>query len=662
MIEQTPPTNPVQCPSCGALALDLITGKCEKCKYTAALDAYGYKVHKVKNKTYVLTRKDEDEPLSSFPSLTSMVSKKTVVSITKAPLVVVEKAFARLAVQPAKQEKKDTQDTAEKESFSEETTIKAWELLRDPSFFYQLGNIFERGFMVPKVNKPRFVLGEERNKRLLGPLLIGATKLGMTSIVRAIGESGTAKDTMVRMWLKLLNIKYLERSYLTAAAIRYSQNIQDADLLYIPDTPRMQGETGRTMLFMRSDDGGLISEYAMKDKDTGEMATKTVTLPIKGVVTTSTEVIVGAALASGMWTLTTNADLELTKKVKDEKLKLRAGKRKLLPDSDLEVWRCAFEIMLTEETPESGNAIEYAEELNELIPSERSESRRDPDKLCDLISLVAWMRRFQKSEEAQGKPDFADLYIALQIGKDAIAETMSPLSEKEQAIFGSLSKCQDQKAVGATVRDISEDTKIPYKTVYRILEDSLLEKGFATVEKEGKRNYYRCLTGKNDNSFPFNEGRNKISSDDVIAFVSGVIRNFSLSHGNMKEKISVVDPITGERVTIEQDGSFKVEPKVENSLSLNGEKVRSSKSGINLAPNGESGRKSFLPDEKGKEKAVFLVKKVKPAEPCEQCGSLAVEHEITKPTGEKLRKCPSCFEKFKQERANVEWREEDWPA
>jgi hypothetical protein len=78
--------------------------------------------------------------------------------------------------------------------------------------------------------------------------------------------------------------------------------------------------------------------------------------------------------------------------------------------------------------------------------------------------------------------------------------------------------------------------------------------------------------------------------------------------------------------------------------------------------NGESGSKSFLPDEKGKEKAVFLVKRVKPAEPCEQCGSLAVEHEITKPTGEKLRKCPDCFEKFKQERANVEWREEDWPA
>ena len=73
---------------------------------------------------------------------------------------------------------------------------RARELLKDPAFFYKLGKVFEQGFIVPKINKPRFVLGEERNKRLLGLLLIGAAKLGMTSLVKLLGEPGTAKHTI----------------------------------------------------------------------------------------------------------------------------------------------------------------------------------------------------------------------------------------------------------------------------------------------------------------------------------------------------------------------------------------------------------------------------------------------------------------------------------
>jgi len=65
------------------------------------------------------------------------------------------------------------------ENYAEEETLqRACELLKDPAFFYKLGKVFEQGFIVPKINKPRFVLGEERNKRLLGLLLIGAAKLG----------------------------------------------------------------------------------------------------------------------------------------------------------------------------------------------------------------------------------------------------------------------------------------------------------------------------------------------------------------------------------------------------------------------------------------------------------------------------------------------------
>ena len=189
---------------------------------------------------------------------------------------------------------------------------------------------------MPKINKPRFVIGEERNKRLLGPLLIGASKLAMTSIIKVLGEPGTAKDTLLRMWLELLPIKSVERSYMTAASLRYSPDMQNADLLFIPDSAR------------------------------------------------------------GMWTLTTNPSPELTREVKKEKLKLRAGERPLISGDDLNLWQAVFKVLVEEEQQEIP-LVPYAKQLFDLLESERSESRRDPDKLCDLISLVAWMRRFQKT-------------------------------------------------------------------------------------------------------------------------------------------------------------------------------------------------------------------------------------------------------------------------
>lgn len=80
----------------------------------------------------------------------------------------------------------------------------------------------------------------------------------MTSIIKFLGTFGTEKDTGVRMWLYLLRIKSIERSHMTAASMRYSEEMQKSDLIYIPYSLSLRGEMGRTMRFMRVDDGGLI--------------------------------------------------------------------------------------------------------------------------------------------------------------------------------------------------------------------------------------------------------------------------------------------------------------------------------------------------------------------------------------------------------------------
>jgi len=500
---------------------------------------------------------------------------------------------------------KEEEEKEEKDEFDAETRRKAMDLLTDPAFFYKLGKVLEWGFHIPKIGKDRFVIGEERNKRLLGPLLIGASKLGMTSIIKLLGDPGTAKDTMVRMWLQLLKsaVKHIERSFITAASMRYSTNIAESDLIYIPDSPELRGETGRHMRFMRADDGGLISEYAMRDPETGEMITKTVEVPVKGVVTTSNAITGDTALESGMWTLTTNSDPRLTRLVKLEKLKLRAGKRQLFPEDQLKIWQCAFHILLNEDLPDDIPKIPYAEELIKILGSERSESRRDPDKLCDLIALIAWMRRFQKPFDKWNEADLVDLYIALQIGLDAITETISELDKKEQMIYQVV-----REAGPVSCRLVSQATGIPYKTCYRYL-DKLIEKGFIVKDKEGGRNIYSILEQKTPKTLLIGEGRNNEKPDDLMRFILSSFPSFSLSHGDT-DIIKLIDPITGDKVAITKNSDewkINVEPQEYEfpycdsvdfkNISIPGEKVRSSETDKKQASLEKQGIETFLPSE-----------------------------------------------------------------
>jgi len=441
-----------------------------------------------------------------------------------------------------------TLDDKYEDVFDEETIAKAKNLLLNPAFLYKLGEVFDQGFVISKINKPRFVVGEERNKRLLGLLLIGASKLGMTSIIKLLGDPGTAKDTLMRMWLDLLNpsIKSVERSYLTAASIRYSKEMKDADLLYIPDSPALSGEMGRQLRFMRSDDGGLISEYAMRDSTSGEMTTKTVRLPVKAVATTSNAITGDTALESGMWILTTNSSEELTKQVKLEKLKFRAGKRLLLSEEKLKLWKCAFHILLTQEPLEELPKIPYAEQLIKLLESPRSESRRDPDKLCDLISLIAWVRRFQKPPEKHGKADLIDLYYALQLGWDAITETISELNSREQAIYRTIKNAITTD--DATVKYVANTTGIPYKTCYAYLEKLVL-KGYLVRDKKQGRNVYSTLQEKEPKSLISIADINASNSKHLMGFILSLFNDFSSSIQGI-EGYNIVDPLSGEIIHI----------------------------------------------------------------------------------------------------------------
>jgi len=511
--------------------------------------------------------------------------KKTIGEITGESKEEIERKVAKWNLKHQKHSKQTQVEdkTEEKIAFDEETVNKAWQLVQDPQFFWKIGKVFDYGFIVSKLNKPRFVLGEERNKRLTGPLLIGAAKLGMASIIKLLGESGTAKDTMLRMWLDILPIKSIERSFVTAAALRYSKSMKNADLLYIPDSPELRGEMGRQLRFMRADDGGLMSEYATRDNETGEMITKLVELPIKGVATTSNSITGDPALESGMFTLTTNGSKELTDDVKKEKLKLRAGNRPLFPEDELEVVKCAFYILLTEDLPETLPRVPFAEALFDMLESDRSTSRRDPDKLCDLISLIAWFRRFQKEPEERASADFVDLYVAFQIGLDALTQTMGDLDEKETQVFDAVNEAIKDKvtkadtALNATIRDVTEITKIPYETTRRYL-DKLVDKGFLNKDKEKNRNVYSVLEKNRDKKLIFSSMRSSSEAKQLTTTILDAVKNSSTHHGG--RALSYFDPLSGDKIVVNfernsDEVKFSVTTEINDTLYPYGE-MRSS--------------------------------------------------------------------------------------
>lgn len=432
---------------------------------------------------------------------------------------------------------------------SGEVKIKARELLKDPAFFYKLGKVMEHGFIVPKLNKPRFVVGEERNKRLT-PLLLGAsTKLGLTSLIRLLGDIGTAKDTIIRLTLTLSSqgLRSVERGYMTGGAFRYSEEIKNAEVLYLPDSPEMQGESGRQMRLNRSDDGGLIWGIAVKDKETGEWTEQTRSLGVKNIITSSSAVQIDQALESGAFTLGTDDDPGLTRTVQEEKLKLRAGKRPLFPDEELEVWKAALQIALTEDLPEHIE-IPFADDLIFLLSKDSTTQRRSPDKLCDLIESIAFWTRFRKEEEKE-TASFEDLYHAIQLGLNALLKTIAPLDADMRAIFKKVEDALADDVV--TVRYVTQKTKQGYNTIYKKLE-YLVAKGYLAKDKAGNRNVYSpILSSKNEDKANQLLSTLKVDNQAVFKLLSPLFTpNQNSSTLIAPEGHILIDPLTGQKVTL----------------------------------------------------------------------------------------------------------------
>jgi uncharacterized C2H2 Zn-finger protein/predicted transcriptional regulator len=312
--------------------------------------------------------------------------------------------------------------------------------------------------------------------------------------------------------------------------------------------------------------------------------------------------------------------------------------------------------------------IPFAENLAELLASERSESRRDPDKLCDLISIIAWARRFQKPKEQWAEADWADLFIALQLGLDAITETISDLDAKEQQIFKTV---KNAVAEDVTCRYVAEETGIPYKTCYRLLE-KMIEKGFLNKDKKQGRNVYSAFKEKEPKEFLINVDISPNSPDKLLEQVLRFVGDFSPSHHPTEGGYTLIDPLSGQKLTVEFNVG-KPTVKVEDSAilyppSTPREKVRSVERSKEKVSNGEIKPEEQISQPMRSDLSQFDIDKLEPLtvlsdfkdEHCVKCGLRDVAWQVTLKDGSLGFLCKKCGAELSKDKVESQRQQQNW--
>jgi len=477
-----------------------------------------------------------------------------------------KEALERLRAAGSIEVEEEEEKVEEKKEYSEDIKQKAWNLVKDPEFFFKFGEALRKGMFMPEINRVRYVIGEEETKLHLA-VNIAAARMDMDTINFVYGNYATVKDTLVKMLFRLIGVRYVSRGYLTAAGFRYSKEINNADVLYLPEAD-LTGEKGRQLRFMRSDDGGFEFEYAYKNKESGLMETEIQKVGIRTIVITTNEVTFDSALESGGWLFQTDDSQELTKEVITEKLRDFVEKREVLTEEEIKVWNCAFDILTQKDDIPEFVKIPYAPNLWILFDPKRSTSRRSPEKVCELIQKIAILRRYQKPPEYRDVADVIDLFIAMRIGKAAITETVSELTTKERDVYNVVKKLEsknkadyiganeeDRKKIsnGVTVKQIAMELPFPSDTCYRLAE-SITDKGYFAKSKRGRENEYFIKSELTNHS---EVGRTRMQSlkepkDVLEECVKLVYGNFHLlGFGEGITNTKIIDPITGEELYLQ---------------------------------------------------------------------------------------------------------------
>jgi hypothetical protein len=549
-----------KCPKCGNDSLNLSTRECTNCQKISVED-YGWKLNP-EGKQYVLYNKDA-EAIDSF-SKKSDANINKIAKTTGIPVEIITPYFTNIELAAKTPPPQPKPQAVEMKFDDPDLRNQALEILQNAAFFYMMAEPFRKGIYIPELHKTRFVIGEDELVRLLGVFAIGAVYCKETPIIIVQGDGGTDKDGLVLAWLELLvDVKAEMRSMVTAASFRYSPNLSSIDLLYVSDVQKIEGDFARELRHGRGDDLGNKSEYALKDPENNTMTTECVSIPKYAKVFTTNEVPKDTPLLSGCWLVRSDNSVNLTKQVQESILRRAENNFQQCTGREIELWRYVFHIMCTEELLEKPIVVPWARLLQVVLSANKSERRRDPDKLLGLIRTVAWMRRFQKPTERRGEADAIDLVTALRIGSTVLAETMSGLDKTKRKILHTVRNEQNTNGRGMTTREIATSVGVDQKTASNRCGE-LISEGYLLCDKYGERRYFihpSVLYFETGVGFP-----PKSQSE----LVKAVLEYSRSNQQPLPQKM--VDPITGHIANVTSTSSTtQTEPSTPSTKSLTNE-------------------------------------------------------------------------------------------
>ena len=273
----TEKTTDILCENCGASALDS-SGKCQKCQTQATLKAYGFSFHRMKDGSYILTKKDSTNPLDTIYSL-SETSKKNVQKITKAPFEVVAASFAALAIKEERDaelaengKEAKPEPKVERKKFDPETEAKIEAALQE------IINADNQLKMLSK-HLDNLNIGEDDTKKAVVVLaLSGKCKDELKQIILFKATEGAGKSTIMRVTSKGFKVKDVGR--FSSHALDYT-DLGGYEILSLKELGAMDEETQgvSTLKFLSSDDMGYTVEVTVRDEETGRFTTEQHKIP-----------------------------------------------------------------------------------------------------------------------------------------------------------------------------------------------------------------------------------------------------------------------------------------------------------------------------------------------------------------------------------------------
>ncbi len=314
-----------------------------------------------------------------------------------------------------------------------------------------------------------FIIGEIESKHILNFNCMGA-RLGQFTINTLKGASSIGKTNTANVVTGLHRVKKV--GSLSDTALKYSEDLDQVDILYIQETVEDEFKNKETRL-MSVDDGGFLAETTIKNPKTGKFEVQQNIIPVKTIVTTTTALELDPEFASRNFIIPVDDSEEQTRRILEENFKSTEKKLQEIKgqtnfNHKYDLLKEAFKLLKPFTV-----FIPYEMELLEIFPTAHPRARRDSKKLMQLIKESALMFQYQRCRsELNGQPvlvaSWVDLAHAILLGGPILEATITGFDKRLIEALPVVYRIIEEEGY-VTTKSLQQKLKKSSKYVWQIL-------------------------------------------------------------------------------------------------------------------------------------------------------------------------------------------------